>query len=257
MALVPLIAFLVALSPGEARANPGGSSAVEVVRAFCSAASDFDKKALYAGELRETYADKPTLGQSFPPGVRVSLRELLNTGKSAMVAVEAAREATDQTRDYYVYLEKGERWRVYAVRALWLSGVFYTALNDLEKRGSRRTAEEQRVYELSKMTLKSDRFLKSYLQQNIDRFNRLVELHVSGKHDAEKAAAAELKIEGNLESRGQDTAERVVSYTIGGMLDNEVGYLYVPKGATAPQMSPGKYILVEHIAGPWYLFKTT
>lgn len=45
--------------------------------------------------------------------------------------------------------------------------------------------------------------------------------------------------------------------TIGGMIDNTVGYLYITDQQQVPQMNPNRYIMVRQLAPNWYLFKTT
>jgi len=50
---------------------------------------------------------------------------------------------------------------------------------------------------------------------------------------------------------------RSVTFTIGGILDNSVGFLYLVAPEAPPQIDPGEYIWVEQIAVDWYLFRTT
>jgi hypothetical protein len=44
---------------------------------------------------------------------------------------------------------------------------------------------------------------------------------------------------------------------VGGMIDNEVGFVRCASGITPPLMTPKRFILVEAIAPGWYLYKTT
>ena len=48
-----------------------------------------------------------------------------------------------------------------------------------------------------------------------------------------------------------------MTFTIGGILDNSVGFLYLVAPEAPPQIDPGEYIWVEQIAVDWYLFRTT
>jgi hypothetical protein len=44
---------------------------------------------------------------------------------------------------------------------------------------------------------------------------------------------------------------------IGGMADNEVGFIHCQPGATPPPIGPKRFILIERVAPEWYLYKTT
>jgi hypothetical protein len=44
--------------------------------------------------------------------------------------------------------------------------------------------------------------------------------------------------------------------SIGGILDNVVGFLWAPEGRV-PSISPSEYIWIEPAGDGWYLFKTT
>jgi len=48
-----------------------------------------------------------------------------------------------------------------------------------------------------------------------------------------------------------------LKFTIGGVLDNSVGYMYVKDKNDVPEMSPGLFIMIREIGDGWYLFKTT
>jgi hypothetical protein len=49
----------------------------------------------------------------------------------------------------------------------------------------------------------------------------------------------------------------IIEINIGGMLNNSVGFLYVPEGRMPPAMSSGGYIYIEKVMDHWYLYKTT
>lgn len=67
-------------------------------------------------------------------------------------------------------------------------------------------------------------------------------------------SAAALK---NLHFTALETkSDGSIEFTIGGMLDNTVGFIYSPKDAP-PQIDGWRYIWVEKIAAGWYLFRTT
>lgn len=45
--------------------------------------------------------------------------------------------------------------------------------------------------------------------------------------------------------------------SIGGVLDNQVGYVHAPDGCAVPSMDPSDFIYVERVREGWYVFKTT
>ncbi|HEY0461397.1 MAG TPA: hypothetical protein VGC97_19840, partial [Pyrinomonadaceae bacterium] len=67
-------------------------------------------------------------------------------------------------------------------------------------------------------------------------------------------SAAALK---NLHFTALETkSDGSIEFTIGGVTDNTVGFIYSPKAAP-PQIDGWRYIWVEKLAAGWYLFRTT
>jgi len=67
-------------------------------------------------------------------------------------------------------------------------------------------------------------------------------------------SAAALK---NLHFTALETkSDGSIEFTIGGVIDNTVGFIYSPKAAP-PEIDGWRYIWVEKIAAGWYLFRTT
>jgi hypothetical protein len=54
--------------------------------------------------------------------------------------------------------------------------------------------------------------------------------------------------------RGPDS---IIVFSIGGMVDNEVGFMYIPEGTVSPALDGNPYIYVEEIIPRWYIYKTT
>jgi hypothetical protein len=48
-----------------------------------------------------------------------------------------------------------------------------------------------------------------------------------------------------------------LTFTIGGMLNNSMGYVYFNKSQPIPHMSPERIIMLREIGDGWYIFKTT
>ncbi len=119
-----------------------------------------------------------------------------------------------------------------------------------------------------RLTVASDVSLKGYFEEHRASLERIVAAYaadptlahvLSDERGEPGAAVADVlrDLHLNRAFRGTMTGDDGVSIGIGGMLDNEVGYLYVPAGAQPPRMRESNYIYVEPLGGGWYLFKTT
>jgi hypothetical protein len=256
------IIFLLLLTSSCSKADPQsvplGSSPVEITRAFFAPGGIKNKEELYIGEMKSEFIGRPTLGQYLKSPRSLGFREMFRTKEKAMVAVEAGSgDPSDRELDYYIYLESAKgKWKLAAVRTLWLPGVFDMAIQELEKKGRNRTKEENWQLENSKLTIKSDKFLKGYLRDNLEKFDRMFELHEAGKQKEEAEVAKKLLL-GPGENGRFGFGKGVTAFLIGGMIDNEVGYLYIPEGMLLPTMGPGFLIYLERIEGNWFLYKTT
>lgn len=51
--------------------------------------------------------------------------------------------------------------------------------------------------------------------------------------------------------------EHCFRFLIGGMIDNEVGYLYVKDKKNLPEMNLDRVIMLKEIGNGWYIYKTT
>lgn len=239
--LLPLL--LLALCPAAAAQTPE-----EIVRAFFGPAGIADKKAIYVGEMLR-FAEQPTLGETLPENVSITTRSLQSTSSSVVIGVTL--HVAEHAQDWYAYLGKSDgSWKLEAVRTLALTGIPGLALAELERKRNR-TAEEEWALQNLRLSFRSDAELAEYLKSHARELGKIVEL-LAGDPEAALRAARELHI-GSVER----TDSGLVELVIGGTMDNSVGFLWVPRGGTAPAMSPDAYILVEHVVGPWYLFKTT
>ncbi|PIE46589.1 MAG: hypothetical protein CSA42_07715 [Gammaproteobacteria bacterium] len=102
------------------------------------------------------------------------------------------------------------------------------------------------------LTVKSDAELKAFLLERKNLFERIVELAKNNINESNEIAGSIY-----LSSVKRDDKSGVVDVIIGGIVDNWVGYLYIPDGASVPEMSAAHYIYLEHIIDNWYIYKTT
>lgn len=209
-----------------------------------------NKREVYAGEMLEHYLDKPTLGESLPKGIEVSLRVLENNPQREIYAVLLSKDGRSQ--DWYIYLVYDQnKWKISAVRNLALPGLFFMALQEVQSKANR-TKEEEHQYQNMLLTLQLDSELKEFLHKNIDSLNAIA---LEAKTSQEKATESAKHL--NLNFVGYESTSGIVDVNIGGILDNSVGYLFVPAGTEVPKMSDDNYIYIEHIVGNWYVYKTT
>ena len=209
-----------------------------------------NKEEVYAGEMLEHYLDKPTLGETLSKGIEVSPRALERNPQRAIYAVLLSKDGKSQ--DWYIYLVNDQnKWKISAVRNLALSGLFFMVLQEVQSKDNR-SKEEEHQYQNMLLTLKLDSELKEFLHENIDSLNAIaLEAKTSQENATESAKHLHLNFVGYESTNG------IVDVNIGGILDNSVGYLFVPTGTEVPKMSDDNYIYIEHITGNWYVYKAT
>ncbi|GAB4351953.1 MAG: hypothetical protein Kow0099_36120 [Candidatus Abyssubacteria bacterium] len=107
--------------------------------------------------------------------------------------------------------------------------------------------------DMKKMLLRSDKELREFYPEHADEFSKIRSLAESGDLEAANKAARNLHCSAVV----RDSRTGIIEIVIGGLVDNAVGYMYVPDGQSKPEMTPDEYIYVERIADNWFLFKTT
>ncbi len=143
--------------------------------------------------------------------------------------------------DAYFYLEKSSAgWAISAYRAMALSGMDQMLLAEMKKRP--RLSPEDQLQKLNlELVLSTDSQLRKWFAANRDKLAALT------------AASTNLK---SLGLSSIEEANGEVRITIGGTLDNMVGFLKAgPSGP--PKIDPSAHIWVEDLGGGWHLFRTT
>ena len=168
----------------------------------------------------------------------------------AVARVESLRTPSQPPIDLYFYLRRTSgNWKVVTFRTLALSGIVYHVRDDLRKRKD--LSREERITLLNtELTLSSDRELRLYFKAHRQLLESLA---------SHTTTNAKLGLKRDLERSGFTTAKEeggIVRLTIGGVLDNTVGFLKVRKGSP-PRISPSETIWLEPLGDGWYLFKTT
>lgn len=234
----------------EPTGKPSRLAPEELVELFFSSQGVSNRKDLYTGELLESYVDQPTLGETLPKGTLVKQRFIEQGSDRDIIAVELTSGSS--TVDWYVYLKfENSRWKLEAVRTLALPPVFFLGIGQLGEKKTRTPDEEHRLQNML-LVKSSDKDLKAFWQEHSKEFSRLADLSKSNE-EAAKKLARELHLTTVEYSRDTGIADA----RVGGIMDNSVGFLFVPKGAKPPEMSTGKYIYVERISEQWFIYKTT
>jgi len=100
------------------------------------------------------------------------------------------------------------------------------------------------------LAVETDSLKKAALQKEIDRLSKPVDsTSAEGKVQA--------MIDGLWLNSVQRTSDQKIIFRIGGMVDNEVGYMYIPDGVNPPDIDAEPFIYVEEIIPHWYIYKTT
>ncbi len=208
-----------------------------------------DKHVAYCGEMLKRHTERPTLGESLGKGAKCEFRKLDETKNSAVYAVLVSKG--QKSRDYYVFLTgENDVWKLSAVRAFTIPGM-YTQLIRLLGLSSQRSEEEEWQYQNGLLVTKDDRQLKLHLKEQVEKLDRIATLMADGS-EAEAQKLAKSLFFTSVENR-----DGVVDLMLGGMLDNSVGYLFVPSGKKPPAMEPSEFIYVERITDHWYIYRTT
>lgn len=194
-------------------------------------------KALLEGELDDV--DTPGLGTLPTPDRVIRIRE------GAAVARTAANASGSP--DLYWYLEKREEgWALVGMRALALVGVL-AELRRLLRAQPTRSAEEELSLRNAELTLSADRELLAWAAAHRQLLAQV--RAAPGSPEANRA----VKAAGGTYSRVEGG---ILFLSIGGILDNEVGFL-LPLAGPPPAIDDSSYIWIEPAVDGWYLFKTT
>ncbi|MBF0135268.1 MAG: hypothetical protein HQL65_03450 [Magnetococcales bacterium] len=244
---VALSGLLCLLSWGDVQAD----TIEALLQGFYGPDGIANKAEVYTGEMTRCCLQRTTVGEQSPREARIQSRSLFRNAEHAVYAT--TMRAGNHVRDWYSFLryEQGV-WKLGAVRCLALYGPFWIVLQELEGKQHRSDDEEWR-YQNMRLTALGDVELADYFKSNKERLTDLAN-HAMAR---QTAAVTRMARQLFLTSAKLDLDAGWVEITIGGILDNSVGFLFVPDGKQPPAMTPDAYIMVERLAGNWYLFKTT
>jgi hypothetical protein len=233
--------MLAAAAPGQAR-DAGPPSPEAAVSRFVAlnnirALQSDEAEGLLAGEFSRLRLQG---GGDLPEADKV-----LVITEAKAVARLPAREGGNP--DLYLYLERAPGgWRLVAWRTLALTGLLAELRRQLQLLRDR-TPDQEEALRHTQLVLAPDRTLLAWAMEHRALLDRC------RAEPGSPAVARALKAAGGNGIRVEDG---ITFVSIGGILDNEVGFLFAPEGRL-PGIDQSHYIWIEPAREGWYLFKTT
>lgn len=206
---------------------------------------------------------------------------LLEQKENTAVVAMTVLTPSGKGGDFYLHFGKDKFWKIYAVRGLAMTGIIEGALHEIEnmtpqqvdeaiKQGQFKSKED---YDFSlgnsRLTLALDDDIIKHFEKHKAEFESIknaaleqlktIKIRENGstrmienlKPDYRKLFISGVRYDDYL------VGGNCLSFTIGGMLDNTVGYLYASNKIDLPEMSPNRLIMLKEIGDGWYLYKTT
>jgi len=207
--------------------------------------------------------------------------KLLNQSENKAVVNVTIFDSLGNGIDTYCHLKKDNAWKIEAFRGLAMTGVLERLKLEIEKmtekqidsfiktgkEGIESRADLYRQLAFINLTLALDDIIVVYFKENEAKFEELknkislIDLDKEEKYYRKINLAEKIKYNPKellINSISTcDYCANCFEFIIGGMVDNTVGYLYVPKGDVAPEMNPSRIIMLREIGNGWYMFKTT
>ena len=206
---------------------------------------------------------------------------LLDKSENTAVVNVTILDSLGSGIDTYVHLEKGKDWKIIAFRALAMTGFMEQALLEMEKMTEEQIdtliqhdketfkSKEDFYQELEniKLTLALDDTIIEHFKNNREKFEKLKNELINTEFDKDEQSYRKINLGEQIKSDYKKLSintistsfncERCYELVIGGMIDNTVGYLYIPNKQDVPKMNSSRMIMIREIGNGWYLFKTT
>ncbi|MES2755240.1 MAG: hypothetical protein V4659_11285 [Pseudomonadota bacterium] len=229
--------------------------------AACAAASETDQAPAVAVRQIVTLSNasrlgspegKALLGGEFAKFNGASFGPLGKPGEPVMqgasdAVVRFAANSSVQFDAYFFLHRETHGWVLRAARTLALPQ-FVFLLRDQLRAKAERTSKDAATLRNLELTTRSDAELRDWFVNHRVALDRMRGLNAdAARHAAEEIDALIVETDANA-------YQRVV---LGGILDNSVGFLFVPHDKPPPTMSASDYIWIESVGYGWHLFKTT
>lgn len=247
-------------------------------------------KSVLIGEAKEQDFNPKDIGKE----VNKEFEILSENTDNAVIAITL--NDGEYNTDLYVFLVKNDEWKIKAFRSLWLPEFFYSMqeeYNNLDDDGignmykvmiesakqiNDTISEIDIISEIGtldefvakiqnmKLIVSSDKNLINHFKENKNQFENILELIFSDTTIVNKEnwiisnKDIEFKTKLNkilIPSISGNNRNEIIDFSIGGMIDNSVGYFYCKDKNDLPEMSDNRYIMIKDLGDGWYLYKTT
>lgn len=213
------------------------------------------------------------------------LEQTENQGVVSMTVLDSLGKGFDA----YLFFKKETIWKMSAFRGLAMTGIIEQMVLELEKmtpqeiekviNDAQKNKNKENYYPFTtreeydfmlgnaKLILELDDNIIKHFQKNKNEFERLKSMALKEKDNQEPKENTKNLIESEAAnykklfisgvSFGGYITCNCLNFSIGGMIDNTVGYIYVEDKKNLPSMNPSRIIMLREIADGWYLYKTT
>ena len=233
------------------------------------------------------YKGRPN-GQDLQKG-STTIFTLLGQGDIKSVVAMTILDSTGKGLDTYLHFAKDTIWKMSALRALALTGMIEQVKIGLEKMTPQQvddiiakskkkkkddfvmfTSREDYNFQLgnAKLILELDDNIAKHFLTNQAEFERLKNLALKQLAKEKVDDKISIRLIENLKedyqklfvssvSTGGYELGNCISFLIGGMVDNSVGYIYLKDKKDLPEMNSNGVIMIREIGNGWYIYKTT
>ncbi|SHM78979.1 hypothetical protein SAMN05444266_11131 [Chitinophaga jiangningensis] len=199
-------------------------------------------------------------------------------------------DSTGKGADLYLRMVKDTTWKLQSVRSLAMTGIMQAELEELEQmpQGYLDTliaaAQADKQGNALKMLTSMDDYhflignlrlalalddtIADHFKRNKAAFNRLKDTAMAEmqRHPKQKEKYHKLLRKYSTDYKnllietvltGEPEGSTAIRFMIGGMIDNFVGYLYVPDKKELPDLYESDLIMLRDLGDGWYIYKTT
>lgn len=208
-----------------------------------------EKEKYFTGEMKDevTY---PTIGEELNGKGEVYFYLFSSGENQNAFAVNLKVNSTDI--DFYCYLVNSpEGWKIEAVRRFIFPRFIYTAADSLSKLSSLSESDSSTLKLLNLMT-STDEYLKNYLKNRIDKFERLLQYFSENNAEMIKEKINELTLYGIFKDEAYPGC---IFIQIAGIESREIGYIFKPENSELPVISPRQFIYIGEVLPGWYLYR--
>ena len=232
------------------------------------------------------YKGRPN-GNDIDKNATLQFALLSQTVDKAVVAVTII-DKTGKGLDTYLHFSKENIWKANAFRALAMTGMIEGAKKELEQLSTKKVdsliaiskndttgnsmfkSREDFDFQLGNLNLilALDSEIIDHFNKNKIEFERLKDIAFKNLDTTKADEERSIKLCNGLENdfhklfissieTGGYELGNCINFSIGGMLDNTVGYLFVKDKKDVPEMNPSRIIMIREIGNGWYIYKTT